>query len=361
MKNLPDSKQTVRALRNIVGSIDKLTATRAPLENQLALMKKNDITSGTQYDKLVREIATIDSKLAPLMARRSELEEPFRAEFNRAHAERDRRYPELTALEREVARWDEAALNGKISAAIKDLTESGMTETEARRSSIVLALNDQRSEYKAKWTAAKAAKDGAWSETHDIVEHCYKILKPSEYPAEFANTKGGRYLAILAFGAAFLIMVSVLSAATSSHVGKVLIWVQVCALAYMGYSLIGSRKDRVKVKETWQDESHSSWLPFAGACASAFVMLFVGFLPYNSSNAGFINGVESLVSLAATVGVFLFFDKFLDTKKSVKTEDDEAQWKAQRESEWTREDDIRHGFNKLKRNVENDIIDYGKK
>ncbi|MBA5686718.1 hypothetical protein [Rugamonas apoptosis] len=361
MNTLPDPKQTIRSLRNIASTIHSLEAKLAPLASQLALMKNNGITSGKQYDRLVRDIGTTECKLAPLIARRTEIEEPFQKARHAAGQECTRRSKEIKDLQDVMNQWAESALDEKIKDTISELTKSGMSENKARKTPVVLALNEQRPEYKVKSAAARQTYEKVYAETLGIVNHCDKVLEPGLQPPAFANTKGGRVIAIGIFAVVFALISIILLQHSSHRTGHVLLVLRTLLLGWVCYDVIDTRAKRIEWKATWNDESSSSWSPFAGACLLGLVVLYIDSMPFSSDTFGVIDFIATIISLAASVGIFAFFVASLDTKNADAKQADEKWWKEKRESEWTREDDIKHGLEKLQRDIEEDVINYGKK
>jgi uncharacterized membrane-anchored protein len=356
MHALPDSKQTIRSLRNIAAPIQTLEAKRAPLASQLDMMKNNGIDSGRQYDRLARDIASIEQKLAPLIARRTELEAPFRKVRAHAVAETEARKEEFARLDHEaIFGPSEYALNAKIEEAISELVKSGLSEKAARKSPIVIALEEKRPEYKAKGAAARQAVDAVIAETTGLIARCDVVLEWSSpmpetgsKPPSFAMMTRSRVIAFDVFAAAFAVASYILHAHEGSKTGHILFTIHATVLG-----LVALIATAMSLRENGNRQVHSSWWPFIGVCVLTPILLWIDFQPFNSD--AMTPGWEGLINLAVFIfGGFASGYAFAGIPAHF-------DWKLESgEREKSREEEIKDGLDKLKRDVENDIIEYGK-
>lgn len=355
VKNLPDAKQTIRTLRNIAGPIDELEAKRAPLVNQRALMRKNGITSGNQHDKLASDIEKIESELRPLRARRDELEEPFLKARAQAHADIARSKGELARLEESSPHvLSSANLDAKIKENISKLTESGMTEKEARESPLILALEEQRSYL----TGPKAVHEGALLEAKGVIDHCDKVLRWKDNPEPISafESQGFRLVANLGFFVLFaLISVAIMALKTKGN-AMGLFGIQILVLAYGTYD--ATLKKLLKGRTAWEEKPARSWTGFMIACTLAVATLGLGLLSDGRGSDMSMLEILAAIASAATCGLM-----WILLMNSAETEAEAKKRAARTPSTYepTRGEEIEAGRKKLQRDIEDGFIDYGKK
>lgn len=353
MNTLPDSKQTSRSLRNVASAIHPLEAKLAPLVSQLSMMKRNGIESGAPYDRLVRDIASFESKLSPLIARRNELEEPFRKARAEAVAATERCKSEIGSLNW-IASGNkmDCLIDSPIKNAISELTKSGMSEKAARKSPIVVALEEKRPEYLAERKAAQVSLAALSAKTTGLLALCDKVLDASSQmsgadskSASFAGSMRSRVIAIDAYVVAFAIASLILFANESPHTGHILFTIQATVLGLI--ALVTTAESFLGKNDT---PVSSSWWPFVGICAIAPVLLWIDFQPFDFDRGHPGQFIEfcigALASGYAVAGIAAHLNSNLGSGG---------------ETSKSREEEIKDGLDKLQRDVEDDLIEYGKK